>query len=77
MLVNVISRLNVIFALFLTAGIHSTTNLKTYEQAKNFFNPANTRTLYEETFKEKCKRFIGMCILFTWLNMQVLNLCHR
>ena len=34
--------LNAISALFLIAGIHLTTNLKTYEQAKNLFIPANT-----------------------------------
>ena len=34
--------------LFLIAGIYSTTNLKTYEQAKNLFNPANTQSSFEE-----------------------------
>ena len=34
-----------ISALFLIAGTHSATNLKTYEQAKNFFIPANTHSL--------------------------------
>ena len=29
-----------ISALFLITAIHSTTNLKTYEQSKNFFKPA-------------------------------------
>ena len=28
-------------ALFLIAGIHSTANLKTYEQAETFINPTN------------------------------------
>ena len=32
-----------ISVLFLIAGIHSTTNLKTYGQAKNFFQPANMK----------------------------------
>ena len=43
-----------ISALFLVAGIHSTTDLKTtYEQAKIFFNPANTQSSSEESLKEK------------------------
>ena len=66
-----------ISALFLIAGIHSTTTLKTCEQAKNFFNPANRQFSSEESLKEKCHTFIGMCFFFTWLNMQILNLCHR
>ena len=41
-----------ISALFTIAGIHLTTNLKTYEQAKNFFNPANSQFSSEESFKE-------------------------
>ena len=45
-----------ISALFLIAGIHSTTNLKTCEQAKKFFNPANTQSLSEESHKENVKR---------------------
>ena len=60
-----------ISALFPMAGIHSTTNLKIYEQAKKFFNPANS---YDESLKEKRHTFIGMCPLFTWFNMQILNL---
>ena len=36
--------------LFLIAGIHSTTNIKTYEQAKNFFNPAIGQSSSEESF---------------------------
>ena len=27
--------------------------------------------------KQKRHKFIGMCFFFTWLNMQILNLCHR
>ena len=72
--------MNVIFsALFLIAGIYSITNLKkTYYQAKSFFILANTQSSLEEyLIKEKCKTFIGMCSLFTWLKMQVLNLYHR
>ena len=42
-----------ISALFLVAGIHLTTDLKTYEQAKKFFNPANTQSSSEESLKEK------------------------
>ena len=62
--------------LIISAGIHSTTNLKTYEQSKNFFNP-EIQSLSEESLKEKRKRFVGMCSLFTWFNMQILNLCRR
>ena len=66
-----------ISALFLIAGIHSTANLKTYKQAKNLFNPANTNSSSEESLKEKRHTFISMCHLLTWLNMQILDLCHR
>ena len=52
-----------ISALSLIAGIYSTTNLKTYEQAKNFFNPANTQSSSEESLKENRKTFVGMCFL--------------
>ena len=52
-------------------------NLQTYEHAKNFFKPANTQFSSEESFKEKRHTFIGMCSLFTWFNMQIMNLCHR
>ena len=62
-------------ALFLIAEIHSTTNLKTYEQAKNFFNPVNTQSSSEKSLKEK-HTFTGMCSLFTWFNMYIINLCH-
>ena len=48
--------------------------LQTYQQAKIFFNPANKQFSCEDSFKEKCHTFIGMCLLF---NMQILNLCHR
>ena len=51
-----------ISALYLIVGIRSTTNLKTYEQAKNFFNSANTQSPPEEYLKEKPKTFI--CNLF-------------
>ena len=66
-----------ISALFLTVAIHSTTNLKINEQAKNFFSPANTQSSYEESLEEKGHNFIGMCSFFTWFNMEKLNLCHR
>ena len=36
-----------ISALFLVAGIHSRTNLKTYEQSENFFNPGNAESSSE------------------------------
>ena len=45
--------MKVISALFRIAGLHSTTNLKTYEQAKNFFNPANTQSSSEEPLREE------------------------
>ena len=51
--------------------------LKNLWTRKNFFNPANTQSSSEESLKEKRHSFIGMCSLFTWLNMQILNLCHR
>ena len=58
-----------ISVLFLIAGIHSTTNLKTYEQLKNLFDPANTQPSSEESLKEKRHMFVGMCPLFTWFNI--------
>ena len=57
-----------ISALFLIMEIHSITNLKAYEQAKNVFNPANIESSSEESFSEKRKIFIGMPSLFTWVN---------
>ena len=63
--------MNVIFALFLLAGIYSATNLKTYEQAKNFSNPENTQSSFEEYLKKKRLTFTGMC------SFSILNLCHR
>ena len=55
----------------------TTINLKTYEQSKNFFNLANTQSSSGEFLKEKHHTFIGICSLFTWFNMQILNLCYR
>ena len=52
-------------------------NAKTYEQAKNFCNPANTQSSSKESFKEKYYTFTGMYSLFTWFNMQILNLYHN
>ena len=69
--------LNVIYALFLIAGIHLTTNLKTFEQAEYVFNSANTQFLSEWPLEEKSHIFIGMYSLFTWFNIQILNLCKR
>ena len=70
--------MNVISVLFVIAGIYSTANLKTYEHVKKFFNPANAQSPSEESLKGKRHTFIGMCSLFTWFNMQILNLlCHR
>ena len=46
--------MNVSSALFLIPRIHSTTNFKTYEQTKKFFNPTNTQpSSSEESLKEK------------------------
>ena len=73
----VIFGLNVISALPLIVRIHSTINLKANERVKNFFNPTNTQSSFEESLKEKRHAFIGMSSLFIWLNMQILNLCHR
>ena len=50
-----------ISALFLIAGIHSTRNLKTYEQTKNCFNQANTQSSFEGSFKKKREAFFGTC----------------
>ena len=50
---------------------------QTYEKAKKLFNPAKTHFLSEESLKEKRHTCIGMCSLFTQVNKQVLNLCHR
>ena len=49
----VMSGLNVISALFLIARFHSKTNLKTYEQTKNFFDLGNTHSSSEEFLKKK------------------------
>ena len=65
-----------ISALFLVAGIHSRTNLKTYEQSENFFNPGNAESSSEQSLKEKRHTFIGMGSLFTWFNLQILDLCQ-
>ena len=51
------------FCIILIVWIHSATNLKTYEQAKSFFNQANTQSSSGESLKEKRKTFSGMCSL--------------
>ena len=51
-----------IFALFLIAGIHAAV-LKTYEQAKYFFNTANAQSSFGESSEEKRHTFIGVCSL--------------
>ena len=66
-----------ISALFLIARIHSTTNLKTYEQAKNFFNPANTQSSSEECLREIRHMLIGMSSLFYLVQYASTELCHR
>ena len=50
-----------ISVLFPIPGIHSTTNLKTYEQAKNFFNATNTQSSSKEPLQEKSDTSIGIC----------------
>ena len=53
-----------ISVLFLTAEIHSTTNLKTYEQAKNLFNPGNTQSSSEESLTKNVMR-LSLCVPFS------------
>ena len=50
-------------ALFLIAVIHSITNLKTYEKAKIFFNPANTQSSSKESLKGNDMHLL-ICIPF-------------
>ena len=57
-----------ISALFPIAGIHLTTNLTTYEQAKISLTE-EIQSSSEECFKEKRNFFVCMCSLFTWFNM--------
>ena len=64
---------SVIFALFPIAGIHSTRNLKTYEQANHFFNPANTQFSSKEALKKKRHTFTAMCSLFTQFNTKFMS----
>ena len=64
------------FYIILIARIHPTANFYTYEQAKNFLNPANAKSSSQESLKENCHTFIGMCSRFTWFNRQILNLCQ-
>ena len=49
------------FYIILIARIHPTANFYTYEQAKNFLNPANAKCSSQESLKENCHTFIGMC----------------
>ena len=53
-----------ISALFLIMEIHSITNLKAYEQAKNVFNPANIESSSEESFSEDVK-YLLVCLPFS------------
>ena len=48
-----------------------------FNNKRKNFNLANTQSSYEESLKEKLHTFIGMCSLFNWFNMQIMNLCHR
>ena len=48
------------FCIIFITGVHSTTNFKTYEQAKTFFNSENTHSLSKEFLKEKRHTFIGI-----------------
>ena len=54
--------MNAISALFLIAGIHSTTNFETYEGVKDFCNTANAKSSYEESLKEK---HLLVCVPFS------------
>ena len=47
-----------ISALFLTVGIHSSTNVKICEQVKNFLNPANTQCSSQEFLLRKRHIFL-------------------
>ena len=47
-----------ISALFLTVGIHSSTNVKICEQVKNFLNPANTQCSSQEFLMRKRHIFL-------------------
>ena len=53
-----------ISALFLITGIHSTTELNPFEQAKKFLTQ-QVQSSPEKSLKEKRHTFIGMCSLFT------------
>ena len=46
------------------AGIHSATNLKTYEQAKKIFNPAYTKSSSDESLKKNV-RDLFVCAPFS------------
>ena len=61
--------MNVISDFFLITRIHSTAYLKTYEQAKYFFNSSNTQSLSKEYLQEKVKRLL-VCVLFPILNLR-------
>ena len=51
--------------------------IRTYNQVKTFFNPANTQCSFKESFKKKRKTLTGICSLSTWFSKQILNLCHN
>ena len=54
--------------LYLIAGIHSATNLKTYEQAKIFFNPSNPQFSSGESFKKSVKSlFVFVPFSLGWI----------
>ena len=56
-----------ISALFLIAGIHSTTNLKTYKQAKNFFKETNTHSLHVNYPLTKNVMRLLVCVPFHYV----------
>ena len=58
--------------LFFIAGFNSTTNLKTYEHGKNFFNPANTQSPSEGSLNEKCNWVIDFHLL-QYTNTEILS----
>ena len=52
------------FCIISVAGIHSTTNLKTYEQAKNFLNPAKHNLHLKNTLRKNVIRLLA-CVPFS------------
>ena len=69
------SKLDIISALFLIAGIHSTAKSKKHinEAITIFYSPSNVLCSSDESLQIKHLKhhiFIGMCSLFTWFKLQ-------